>query len=86
METRYISGELERMSDPSTPLSSDRPARRAWLAAVPFALAWMVAAGVLDGALAPPAQGGPQIDEAPAAQPTPPRRPTTRTMSSIRPS
>jgi hypothetical protein len=62
------------MSDSSRPPGVDRPARRGWLAAVPFALAWMVAAGVLDAPLTPAKaiHGGPQIDEVPVQPASPP--------------
>jgi hypothetical protein len=49
-------------------------ARRGWLAAVPFALAWAVAAAALDGPLAPSSPG---VEVAPAPESPPASRPAT---------
>jgi hypothetical protein len=51
---------------------------RGWLAAVPFALAWVVAAAVLNGALAPRSRGGPAPGpDAPELEQAPPPPPAT---------
>jgi hypothetical protein len=73
------------MGEPSTrhaPATSPPDSRgRGWLAAVPFALAWVVAAAVLNGALAPRSQGGrghgPLGPDAPELEHAPPPPPAT---------
>ncbi|MGO8999689.1 MAG: hypothetical protein ACLQVI_40710 [Polyangiaceae bacterium] len=66
------------MGEPST---ADAPSRRpfgegrGWLAAVPFAFAWVVAAAMLNGALAPPHGDAPGFNQPTQQLPPPPPSP-----------
>ena len=68
------------MGEPSA-VCAPRELSRGWLAAVPFAFAWVVAAAMLNGALAPPHGGAPGFNLEPGPnkpgvhQPAPPPPP-----------